>query len=215
MNRPAVLTSGASLARARAAVIMLHGRGAPAENMLSFAEAFDQTDIAYLAPQAPGSTWYPHSFLAPIEQNEPALSEALQTVADISAYLATHGFTPDRSVLLGFSQGGCLALEYAARNAQRYGGLVGLSAGLIGPPGAPRDYLGSLAATPVFVGCSDVDFHIPVGRVHESAEVLRRLGGDVTERIYPGMAHTINDDEVRHVRRMLAGLSGPNPARPD
>jgi len=214
MNGRAVPTSGAPLVRARAAVVMLHGRGASAESMLSLADAFDQPDVAYLAPQAPGSSWYPQSFLAPIEQNEPALSKSLQTVADALAYLATQGFAPDRSMLLGFSQGGCLALEYAARNAQRYGGLVGLSAGLIGPPGAARDYAGSLAASPVFIGCSDVDFHIPVGRVRESAEVLRRLGGDVTERIYPGMGHTINEDEVQHVQLMLKSLARTNLARP-
>lgn len=214
MNGRAVPASGASLVRARAAVVMLHGRGASAESMLSLAEVFDRPDVAYLAPQAPGSSWYPHSFLAPIEQNEPALSKALETVADTLTYLATQGFAPDRSMLLGFSQGGCLALEYAARNAQRYGGLVGLSAGLIGPPGAPRHYAGSLAATPIFIGCSDVDFHIPVGRVRESAEVLGRLGGDVTQRIYPGMAHTVNEDEVQHVQLMLKGLVRASLARP-
>ena len=212
MSGASVVAAGAPLARAKAAVIMLHGRGASAENMLSLVEPLAQPDIAYLAPQAPGSTWYPYSFLEPMARNEPALSAALATVGGILARLTEDGLAPDRVVLLGFSQGGCLALEYAARNARRYGGVVGLSAGLIGPPGTPRTYPGSLAGTPVFIGCSDVDFHIPLARVHESAEVLRRMGGDVTERIYPGLGHAINDDEVAHVRRILAALVEVNAA---
>jgi phospholipase/carboxylesterase len=202
----AVAAAGAPLGRAKAAVVMMHGRGASAQNMLSFADAFAQPDIAYLAPQAPGSSWYPYSFLAPFEANEPALSRSLSTVGSTLGTLADQGFGRERVVLLGFSQGGCLALEYAARNACRYGGIVGLSAGLIGPPATPRDYLGSLSGTPVFVGCGDSDGHIPLARVQETTDVLRRLGGDVTERIYPGMGHTIDDDEVKHIRRMLAGL---------
>jgi phospholipase/carboxylesterase len=185
---------------------MLHGRGASAEGMLEFAEVFAQPEVAYFAPRAVRSTWYPHSFMAPFAQNEPALSDALATIARAVAELAGQGFPPEQLMLLGFSQGGCLALEYAARNAQHYGGVVGLSAGLIGPGGTPRSYSGSMAGTPVFIGCSDVDFHIPLERVHESTEVLRRIGADVTKRIYPGMGHTINDDEVKHVRGILAGL---------
>jgi len=206
MNSVEVAAAGVPLARAKAAVVMLHGRGASAENMLSLVGLLAQPDVAYLAPQAPGSTWYPYSFLEPIARNEPALSQALATVDSMLAHLAAQGLAADRVMLLGFSQGGCLALEYAARNARRYGGLVGLSAGLIGPPGTPRNYAGTLAGTPVFIGCSDVDFHIPLARVHESAEVLRRLGGDVMERIYPGLGHTINDDEIAHVGRILAAL---------
>jgi phospholipase/carboxylesterase len=206
MNSTRIAMSGAPLGRAKAAVVMLHGRGASAASMLDFADVFAQPEIAYLAPQAPGSTWYPYSFMAPVEQNEPALSNALAMVASAVADLAGQGFPPEVLVLLGFSQGGCLALEYAARNAQRYGGVVGLSAGLIGPPGTPRSYRGSMAGTPAFIGCSDVDFHIPLERVHESTAVLRGLGAEVTERIYPGMGHTINDDEVKQVRGILARL---------
>ena len=199
-----VLSAGAPLRRARAAVILLHGRGASAEGMLELAEVFAQPDLAFLAPQAPGHTWYPLSFLAPLAANEPALSRALATVGDTVGEVIADGLAPERIVLLGFSQGGCLALEYAARNARRYGGLVGLSAGLIGPPGIPRQYAGSLAGTPAFLGCSDVDAHIPLARVHESTQALRALGGEVSERIYPGMGHTINDDEVDAVRALLA-----------
>lgn len=201
-----VLTTGAPLARARAAMVLLHGRGGTAEDILSLAEALAAPDIAYLAPQASGSTWYPQSFLAPIEQNEPSLSHALAAVGAVVDTVAHAGLAAERVVLLGFSQGGCLALEYAARNARRYGGAVGLSSGLVGPPGTPRDYTGSLAGTPVFLGCSDVDAHIPEWRVHESAQVLRGLGAEVTERIYPGMGHLINDDEIAHVARLLESL---------
>jgi phospholipase/carboxylesterase len=197
------LTAGAPLDRARAAVVMLHGRGGSAEDILSLADALEMPDLAYVAPQAPGHTWYPLSFLAPMAQNEPALSRALATVGAVVGAIAEGGVPAERVVLLGFSQGGCLALEYAARNARRYGGVAGLSAALIGPPGTPRDYAGSLAGTPMFLGCSDVDGHIPLWRVQESTRVLRALGAEVTERIYPGMGHTINDDEIAQVRRML------------
>jgi phospholipase/carboxylesterase len=200
------LTAGTQLDRSRAAVVLLHGRGGMAEDILTLADALAVTDLAYLAPQAPGNTWYPLSFLAPIERNEPALSRALATVGAIVGTVAQSGVPAERVVLVGFSQGGCLALEYAARNAQRYGGVVGLSAGLIGPPGSPREYPGSLAGTPVFLGCSDLDAHIPVWRVRESTQVLRGLGAEVTERIYPGMGHLISDDEIAHVRQVLKGV---------
>lgn len=201
------LNAGAPLQHARAALILLHGRGAAADDMLSLAETFGHSDIAYLAPQAPGYSWYPYSFLAPIVQNEPALTRSLGVVEKAFDRLLRDGFAPERVVLLGFSQGGCLALEYAARNARRYGGLVGLSAGLIGPEGTSRNYAGSLSGTPVFLGCSDVDGHIPLWRVQESTQSLRTLGGEVTERIYPGMGHTISDDEIRHIARMLAAVT--------
>jgi phospholipase/carboxylesterase len=193
--------AGAALSRAKAAMLLLHGRGASAEGLLSLAEAFAQPDIAYFAPQAAGHSWYPHSFLAPLVDNEPWLSSALQVIADILRDLASDGTPPSRVALLGFSQGGCLALEFAARNARRYGAVIGLSAGLIGPDGTSRTYSGSLQGTPVFLGCSDVDPHIP--RVHESTRSLRNLGGVVEERIYPGMGHTINEDEIKHVHSLL------------
>jgi phospholipase/carboxylesterase len=204
-----IASAGAPLSRAKAAMVLFHGRGATADGMLELAEVFAQPDVAYLAPQAPGRTWYPYSFLAPIDQNEPHLSRALALVGELVSDLGRNGFAPEKLVLLGFSQGGCLALEYAARHAQRYGAVIGLSSGLIGPEGTPRTYGGSLAGTRVVLGCSDVDAHIPVGRVHESARVLKALGGDVVERIYPGMGHTINDDEIAQVRAALSGLLHP------
>jgi predicted esterase len=197
-------SSGAPLATARAVVLMLHGRGGTAADVLALAELFQLSDLAYLAPQAPGSSWYPYSFLSPLERNEPALSAALTTVRDILERLKQEGVASERVFLLGFSQGGCLALEYVARHARRYAGVIGLSAGLIGPEGTPRHYQGSLAGTPVFLGCGDIDGHIPVARVRESTRVLRALDADVSERIYPGMGHTINDEEIEEVRKLLA-----------
>jgi phospholipase/carboxylesterase len=202
----AIATAGAPLTDAKAVAVLLHGRGASAESMLSLAKVFAQPDIAYMAPQAAGGSWYPYSFLAPIAQNEPSLSHSLAAIGSLVDDLASRGISADRIALIGFSQGGCLALEFAARNAQRYGALIGLSAGLIGPGNNPRDYSGSLAGTPVFLGCSDVDAHIPLARVHETSRVLGALGGVITERIYPGLSHTINDDEIGHARAVLAGL---------
>ncbi len=198
-----VLTAGESLEKARAAMIMIHGRGASAEDILELAGELKQPRFAFLAPQARGYTWYPNSFLAPIASNEPGLSSGLAVIASILDHLAEAGISAERTMLLGFSQGACLTLEFAARNARRYGGVVGLSGGLIGPDGTPRDYAGSLAGTPVFLGCSDVDPHIPKERVEESAEVLRRLGGDVTARLYPRMGHMVNRDELRFVQEMM------------
>ena len=202
-----VLAAGEPLERARAAMVLVHGRGATAQDILTLAAELDQPGFAYLAPQAAGNTWYPYSFLAPIERNEPYLSSALATLGQLLAHVAAAGIPAERTILLGFSQGACLATEFAARNARRYGGLAGLSGGLIGPDGTPRDYSGTFDGTPVFLGCSDVDPHIPAARVQHSAEVLRRLGGDVTARLYRGMGHTVNEDEIEAVRAMMAALT--------
>ena len=203
MTRPRLISAGAPLARADKAVIMLHGRGATAADILTLTDHFETSDLAYVAPQAPGNSWYPYSFLAPLDRNEPALSQALTMVGELIDGVAKDGIAPDRVVLLGFSQGGCLALEYAARHARRYAAVIGLSAGLIGPDNTPRDYAGSLAGTPVFLGCGDMDDHIPLERVKESTKVLRNLGGDVKERIYRGMGHGINDEELLQVQNLL------------
>ncbi|MBE0529843.1 MAG: dienelactone hydrolase family protein [Rhodospirillales bacterium] len=208
-----ILKAGAPLESAAGAVILLHGRGAGPEDMLGLAEALAWPDLAFVAPQAPGRTWYPYSFLAPLADNEPALTQALAQVDAAMAGLGREGFAPERVVLLGFSQGACLALEYAARHARRYGGVAALSGGLIGPEGTPRDYAGSLAGTPVFIGCGDRDGHIPLWRVQESTGVLQGLGAEVTERIYPGMTHSVNEDEIGHVQAILAGL--PVPSHPN
>jgi predicted esterase len=201
-----VLTDGEPLKQAKAAVIMMHGRGASAEDILSLAAELDQPGFTYLAPQAAGYSWYPNSFLAPIGSNEPSLSSALAVIAAVLAHLAEAGIGPERTILLGFSQGACLSLEFVARNARRYGGVAGLSGGLIGPDGIPRNYAGSLAGTPIFLGCSDRDFHIPKQRVEYSAEVLQQMGGNVTARLYPHMGHTVNQDEIGFVQSMMKTL---------
>ncbi|MGI8818704.1 MAG: alpha/beta hydrolase [Gemmatimonadales bacterium] len=198
-----VRTAGAPLTRARGAMVMLHGRGATAESILSLAQALDAPDFAYLAPQAGGNSWWPQSFLAPIANNEPGISSAMEAVEETLRQTAAAGIPPERTLLLGFSQGACLAAEFAARHARRYGGVAALSGGLIGPDGTPRTYPGSLEGTPVFLGCSDIDPHIPVRRVRESDEVLRTLGGEVTMRLYPGMGHLINEDEINAVQGMM------------
>src|SRR6266513_28132 len=160
-----IQSAGMPLLEARSAMVLLHGRGASAEDILTLVDQLDQGGFAYLAPQAAGSSWYPQSFRAPLEQNEPWLSSALAAVGDVVETIETAGIPRDRTILLGFSQGACLTLEFAARNARRYGGLIGLSGGLIGPDDTPRDYPSSLAGTPVFLGCSDIDPHIPRKRV--------------------------------------------------
>ena len=201
-----VLAAGESLDRARAAMVMIHGRGATAENILELAYELKQPGFVYLAPQAAGNAWYPNSFLAPIDSNEPGLSSGLAVIAGLLAQLAEASIPTERTMILGFSQGACLSLEFVARNARYYGGIVGLSGGLIGPEGTPRDYTGSLQGSPIFLGCSDIDPHVPKERVELSAEVLRKLGGNVTLRLYPGMGHTVNRDELRCVRNMMAAL---------
>ncbi len=202
--------AGVEPGQARAAVLAVHGRGGSPESMLPVAGAVDVARVAWVAPRAAGGTWYPESFLAPTERNEPGLSSGLALLAAHLDELATAGVPAERTVLLGFSQGGCLVLEFAARNARRYGGVVGWSAGLIGPPGTPRDRRGELQGTPVFLGCSDVDPHVPLDRVRESSEAFRRLGAAVTERIYPGMGHTVNQEELVFLRRLLEELATPS-----
>ena len=201
-NQP-VLHAGAPLAEARMAAIMVHGRGASAQDIIGLSQEFSHRDIAYLAPQAAGNTWYPYSFLMPLAQNEPALSSALRLIETILTSLRGQNFPPEKVALMGFSQGACLSLEFAARHAQRFAAVAAFSGGVIGPPGMSRKYAGSLDGTPVFLGCSDVDPHIPVDRVYESAEVFKHLGAVVDTRIYPRMGHTINHDEIEAVDALL------------
>jgi predicted esterase len=201
-----VLTAGAPLAQAKAAMVMVHGRGASARDILLLAEEWNASDVAYLAPQAVNNTWYPNRFIAPVATNEPWLSSALASLDDVLQTVASAGIGAERTVLLGFSQGGCLALEFAARNPRRYGAIVGLSAGLIENGDKPRTYSGSLAGTPVFLGCSDVDFHIAQERVERTAEILAHLGGQVDKRIYRNLGHTINRNETEAVQQILTRI---------
>jgi len=202
-----VLSAGASLESATATLIMIHGRGATADSILSLVPELDQPGVAYLAPQAANFTWYPNSFLMPIPSNEPGLSSGLAVIEDVLAHVLAAGIPAEKVMLLGFSQGACLSLEFVARHTRKYGGVAGLSGGLIGPDDTPRDYPGSLDGTPVFLGCSDVDSHIPKARVLESADVFRQLGGKVTMRLYANMAHTLNQDEIDFVREMMTPLA--------
>jgi phospholipase/carboxylesterase len=191
-----VLASGRKLAEANGAVILLHGRGASAEDILGLSREFDHPELAYLAPQAAGNTWYPYSFLAPIQQNEPWLSSALNRVSEIVGDIAKAGIPREKIVIAGFSQGACLATEFMARHAARFGGLVALSGGLIGPPGTKFAYRGKLDAMPAFFGAVDPDAHVPWQRVEESARILSGLGADVVLKRYPGMPHAVNQAEL-------------------
>jgi predicted esterase len=197
------LTLGPAPEAARLTMIMAHGRGASADDMLGLAAEFRTTDVAFLAPQAAGRTWYPNTFLAPIQDNEPWLTSALGVIIGLVDGLLARQIPSERIALIGFSQGACLSLECAARHPRRYAAVVGLSGGLIGPPGTPREYPGAFDGTPVFLGCSDIDPHIPLARVQESAEVFRRMGASVDERIYPRMGHTVNADEIGAVTGLL------------
>jgi len=201
-----VVEEGEPLETARAAMILAHGRGAGALDIMTIAAEVMFPGVAYLAPQAAGSVWYPNPFTAPFEANEPYLSSALEVLSTLVSRVRTTVPT-DRIVLLGFSQGGCLTLEFAARNAQRYGGVIGLSSGLIGPDNIPRDYPGDFQRTPVFLGCSDVDPYIRKERVSMTAEVFQRMGAEVTARLYPGMGHTSNVDEIDMVRSIVKAVA--------
>ncbi len=191
-------------------MILVHGRGGSAEDLLGLALELRFDDVLFVAPQAAGHTWYPYSFLTQMARNEPGLTSGLNKISSLIDALRHEGLSPERVGLMGFSQGACLSLEYAARSARRYAAVVGLSGGIIGPPGTPRDYPGSLDSTPVFLGCSDIDPHIPVERVHETEEVFARLGATVDKRIYPGMGHIVNEDEITAVRALLGAHAVQN-----
>lgn len=199
-----VVSAGTPLDRASGALVAIHGRGATADDIVALAREIAPPGIAIVAPEAAGNTWYPYRFMEPFDRNEPYLSSALKRIGDLIDDLSEAGISPDRIAVMGFSQGACLALESVARNAQRYASAIGFSGGLIGPPGTRFLYPGSLAGTPVFLGCSDIDSHIPETRVRESAAALEQLGGNVETRIYPGMGHTVNRDELEAARTLLS-----------
>ena len=199
--------AGAPPARAKGVVLLIHGRGASAESILPLADAMAMPDLCYLAPQAEGYSWYPQSFMAPTAANEPYQSRALERIAAIIAEILAAGIDVGKLAVIGFSQGACLTSETVLRNPRAYGFVGILSGGAIGPPGTPRDYQGSLAGARVFLGCSDHDAHIPLARVKETTAVFTRMGAEVTERIYPGSAHGINDDEITFLRAGLAPLA--------
>jgi predicted esterase len=202
-----MLTAGPAVETADLALLLLHGRGATAKSMLSLFGVLDVPKIAAFAPEATGNSWYPNSFLAPLESNQPFLDSALSRIESIVSDLMSRGMASHRIALLGFSQGACLTLEFVARHPRRYGAVIGLTGGLIGPPGTPRNYPGSLAVVPVFLGTSDPDPHVPFERVKETETVLRRMGAEVELRRYPGMPHTIEGDELDAARSLLERAS--------
>jgi phospholipase/carboxylesterase len=211
-NQP-VLQRGPALDSATAAVVLLHGRGASAADILGLADEFDLGELVYLVPEAAEHTWYPYSFLAPVAQNQPWLNSALRLLAEIMQRAITAGIPQHKIAIVGFSQGACLATEFVARNTTRYGGLVAFTGGLIGPPGTKFVYPGELSGTPCFLGAGDRDPHVPWERVEESASVLSALGGVVTLRRYPGLPHTINHDEIEHAKHILSRLGAKERAR--
>jgi predicted esterase len=202
-----VVEAGAPLGRVSSVAVMVHGRGAGPENILDLVPRLRRPGVTYLAPAAAGRTWYPNSFMAEIASNEPGLSSGLAVLESVIEKIERAGVPRPRVVLIGFSQGACLASEFAVRHASRFGGLVALSGGVIGPPGTRWTYPGGFEGMPAFFGCSDRDSHVPETRVAESADVFIRMGANVTKRIYPGMGHLVNDDEVAFVQALLDAVS--------
>ena len=203
-----IVSAGRPLGEGRGVMIMIHGRNAAPANILTLVPSLDRPGFTYLAPAAANGTWYPYSFLAERDQNEPGLTSGLAVIDRLVGDVVARGVPRDRIILLGFSQGGCLTAEFAASHADRYGGVIVYSGGLIGPPGTTWPYPGHFGGTPVFLGCSDVDAHVPRARVGESAAVFSRMGATVTERIYPGMGHLVNDDEIAITRNLMDSILG-------
>jgi phospholipase/carboxylesterase len=203
MHQKDIITAGKKLSEAKKALIMIHGRGGTAENIISLAEHLDVDDYALLAPQVTGNTWYPYSFMAPLQQNEPALSSALSVISDTVNDLLAQGFTEKQIYFLGFSQGACLTLEFVTRNATHYGGVVAFTGGLIGDKIYQEHYSGDFKGTPVFIGTSDPDMHVPVERVYATSNILRDMNADVTEKVYPNMGHTITQDEIDNANTLI------------
>ncbi|ADV81864.1 alpha/beta hydrolase [Terriglobus saanensis] len=201
-----VVAAGTSLADAAGVLILLHGRGASAEDILGLGQEIVPAGWAMLAPSAAGHTWYPYSFLAPREQNEPYLSSALAKIQSTLDMALQADIPAEKIAIAGFSQGACLATEFVGRNPRKYGALLAFTGGLIGPPDAPLTLAGDLAGTPVLLSSGDPDPHVPWARVQESADLLQKIGGHVTLRRYPGRPHTIGPEEVRMAREMLAAL---------
>ncbi len=201
-----LVTGGTGLEDANAAAILVHGRGATARSILQMGNEFHQPGLALLAPQAAGNTWYPNPFTAPVESNEPGRSSGLAAIEDALDQIQDAEIPTNRVLVLGFSQGACLASEFVVRNPTQYGGLAALSGGLIGETIETEAYEGDLAETPAFLGCSNRDPHIPAQRVHETATVLKQLNADVETRLYQDMGHGVNEDELQYVSEMVREL---------
>ncbi len=209
MHQKKIITAGSEISKAKKALILLHGRGGSAEDILSLTNHLEVEDFALIAPQATNNTWYPYSFLAPPEQNEPWLSSALKLLKEIVTDIMAQGIDAGNIYFCGFSQGACLTLEFTARNAKKYGGIIAFTGGLIGDKIDRENYKGNFQNTAAFIGSSDPDMHVPVERVYATSNILREMGADVREKIYPNMGHTIIQDEIREANRIL------NPASVD
>ena len=197
------LTDGVPLNDAKKALIMIHGRGAGAHDILSISKHLNVADFALVAPQAGNRTWYPYSFLVPINENEPSFSKSLEAIHQVVVAIQQNGIEKENIYFLGFSQGACLALEFTARNAAKYGGIVAFTGGLIGDKVYENHYSGNFENTPIFIGTSDPDFHVPVERVNETEVLLKKMGAAVTKKIYENMGHTISQDEVDLVNELI------------
>ncbi len=207
-----VATRGKPLNESRGAVVMMHGRGRDTDDILGVAERVGDDNFTYLTPAAKDNSWYPYSFLEPIEKNEPHLSHALEVFDDIVNEVVEKGIPKRQVVLAGFSQGACLTAEYAVRHAERYGGILIFTGGLIGPPGMRWEYEGSFDGTPVFLGTSDVDEFVPEQRVRETAEIFEKMGANVALRVYPGMEHVVNDGEIAVAKKILQEVASEKEA---
>ena len=204
-----VAVTGTDIEKASKAMIMIHGRGASAQSIIGLSKEFENTDdFVFLAPQASGQTWYPYSFLAPRDQNQPGIDSGLQAIEDIIEKLNNQGISSENIFLLGFSQGACLASEFAVRNPDKYAGVIALSGGIIGNEINIDEYTGNLKGTPLFMGCSDIDAHIPVQRLDETEKVFEKLGASVQKNIYPGMGHLVNEDEIQHINKLIEDSLG-------
>jgi phospholipase/carboxylesterase len=203
MHSKKIFTSGKKISEAKKVLVMIHGRGAFAEDILSLAGYFNLKDYALIAPEAENNTWYPYSFLAPPKQNEPWLSSALNILTDVVSNINNEGITSDDIYFLGFSQGACLTLEFVARNAKKYGGIIAFTGGLIGDKIYTENYKGDFDNTPIFIGSSNPDPHVPVERVYATAEILKNMHADVTVKIYQNMGHTINKDEIEQANNLI------------
>jgi phospholipase/carboxylesterase len=203
MHQKKLIAAGKKIAEAKKVLIMIHGRGGNAEDILSLSEHLNVKDYALLAPQATNNSWYPQSFLAPPSANEPWLSSALERINDVVNDVVNQGISKENIYLMGFSQGACLTLEYITRNAAKYGGVAAFTGGLIGDKIYAENYKGDFDNTPVFIGTSNPDPHVPVERVYASANILKNMNAAVIEKVYNNMGHTINADEIENANRLI------------
>jgi phospholipase/carboxylesterase len=203
MHQKKIVTAGQEITTAKKALIMIHGRGGSAEDILTLSNYLQVKDYALIAPQATGGTWYPYSFLAPPAQNEPWLSSALAVLQEVTADVVAQGIAQEQIYFLGFSQGACLTLEFVTRHAGKYGGVVSFTGGLIGDKIYPENYTGNFAGTPVFIGTSNPDPHVPVERVHATEKTLQKMGATITVNVYDNMGHTISQEEIDQANTLV------------